>query len=191
MHDRSKFSRGLFITLFWITGYATAYTYLAPFLREAVNMNTSMVSITMLVLGVFAMIGSRLGGYGADRWGTAKTIFVSLIIHALALILLPVLAASAVTAIAVAAIWFGSAWMTSPNLQTYFIQQAPDSSDLTLSLNTSVLHLGIALGAGSGGIMVNLTGSVANTLWLGGCTVILGMASALVSFSIRKQRKFS
>ncbi len=180
-----KIVSGFFITLFWIAGYAVAYTFLTPFLRETVNMDTAAISITLFVLGVFAMLGSRLGGYGADRWGVIKTVLISMSIHAVALLFLPILNATIVSAIAIVALWIGSAWMTSPTLQTYFIQQTRHSPDLVLSLNTSVLQMGIALGAGFGGIVVNAVGTVAMTPWIGAGVVMLGIAAASISFSLR------
>lgn len=185
-----KIASGFFVTLFWIAGYAMAYTFLTPFLRETVHMDTSAISMTMFVIGIFAMTGSRLGGYGADQWGVAKIVLFSMTIHALALIFLPVFNTTIVTAVVMVAIWIGSAWMTSPALQTYFIQQTPQSPDLALSLNTSVLQFGIALGAGMGGMIVNSTGTVINTPWLGGGIVLLGIVSAFVSFSIQNKRAF-
>ncbi|GIP31701.1 MFS transporter [Paenibacillus sp. J2TS4] len=183
-----KVVSGFFMTLFWIGGYAVAYTFLTPFLRETVNMDTAAISMTLFVLGVFAMLGSRLGGYGADRWGVVKTVVVSLIIHAVALSFLPLLNGTMVSTIMIIAIWIGSAWMTSPTLQTYFIQQNPQSPDLALSLNTSVLQLGIAMGAGFGGIVVNATGTVTTMPWIGAGVVILALAAAAISFSLRPSR---
>lgn len=180
-----KIVSGYFITLFWIAGYAITYTFLIPFLRETVNMDTAAVSLTLFILGIFAMAGSRLGGYGADRWGLVKTVVISMSIHALALLLLPIMNIAMLSTITIVAVWVGSAWMTSPTLQTYFIQQTPASPDLALSLNTSVLQFGIAVGAGFGGVAVNAAGSVAVTPWIGGGLVILGMIAAWISFSIQ------
>ncbi|ALC83951.1 MULTISPECIES: hypothetical protein [Bacillus] len=69
------------------------------------------------------MTRSSLGGYGADRyrWGIPKTVFFSMSIHALVLIFLSILTATGMTAAILVALWIGSAWMTSPTLQTYFI----------------------------------------------------------------------
>jgi len=179
-----KVISGFFVTLLWITGYATAYTYLTPFLRETVHMETFGIGVTMLILGLFAMIGSHLGGYGTDRWGPAKIAISSIIIHAIALLLLPVLTGTIVTVVIMVAIWIGSAWVTSPTLQTYLIQQTPAFPDLVLSLNTSVLQFGVALGAGLGGLIVNATGTVTNTPWAGGFILALAAVAAIVSFSI-------
>ena len=37
-------------------------------------------------------------------------------------------------------------WALSPAVQNYLAESAPDSSDIQLGLNTSFLHLGVALG---------------------------------------------
>lgn len=121
-----KIVTGFLITLLVNAGSQTVYTFLTPLLQETIHMGTTMISITMFVLGVFSMIGTRLGGYGADRFGVARTVFLSLMIHAIALLFLPILMASIVTTVLVLAIWMGFNWMASPALQTYFIQQAPD-----------------------------------------------------------------
>lgn len=180
-----KIVSGFFITLFVNAGYSTSYTFLVPFLQETVHMDTSMISITLFVVGVFSMIGTRLGGYGADHWGVARTAFSSMMIHALTLLFLPVLTTSIVTATIMVVIWMGSNWMSSPTLQTYFVQQTPKTPDLALSLNTSVIQLGIALGAGIGGFIVNSTGNVTNTPYAGAFMVLLGIVAAWISFALQ------
>lgn len=46
--NNRKIMSGYFVTLFWIAGYATAYTFVNPILRETAHMNTSAISMTML-----------------------------------------------------------------------------------------------------------------------------------------------
>lgn len=53
-------------------------------------------------------------------------------------------------------LWIGSVFVTGPAIQTYFVQKAPESSNLIISLNTSIIHLGVAIGAGAGGVLTNL-----------------------------------
>jgi DHA1 family putative efflux transporter-like MFS transporter len=95
---------GFLITLFVNAGSQTVYTFLTPLLQKTIQMNTWMISITMFILGVFSMIGSRLGGVGADRFGVTKTVYLSLIIHAIVLLFLPVFMVSIVTTIFVLSI---------------------------------------------------------------------------------------
>ena len=178
-----KIESGFGITLLWGTGFSAAYTFVTPFLRESADMDTSMISLTMFVLGVFSIAGSRLGGYGADRFGVEKTIYVSLAVHALALLILPVSGVTTATVMLAAAVWFTAAWITSPAIQTYFIRLAPQSPDLALSLNTSVMQVGFALGAALGGLVARWAGTVTSTPWAGGCIVFLAAAAAWFSFS--------
>jgi DHA1 family putative efflux transporter-like MFS transporter len=179
---------GFLITLFVNAGSQTVYTFLTPLLQKTIQMNTWMISITMFILGVFSMIGSRLGGVGADRFGVTKTVYLSLIIHAIVLLFLPVFMVSIVTTIFVLSIWMCFQWMTSPAMQTYFVQQAPENPDLALSLNTSLTQLGIALGASLGGWIVNSTSDVMNTTWAGGWIVLLSIVAAWISFVDRAKQ---
>ncbi|MDR6550702.1 hypothetical protein [Paenibacillus qinlingensis] len=59
-----------------------------------------------------------------------------------------------------------------PATQTYFIQQAPHSSSLVLSLNTSIIHLGLATGAGAGGAMISANSTVLYNPWMASFIVV-------------------
>jgi DHA1 family putative efflux transporter-like MFS transporter len=98
------------------------------------------------------------------------------------------LAGSTVIGLSLITIMVVSMFAAGPAVQTYFIQQAPQSSNLILSLNTSVIHLGLAAGAGAGGVMVNAASTVRYNPWLAGAVVALGLAAALVSFSVGRKR---
>lgn len=60
---------GLLITLFWVTGYQMMFTYITPFLQETANLDATRISAALFVSGIFAIAGSRIGGFGSDRWG--------------------------------------------------------------------------------------------------------------------------
>ncbi|SHE71660.1 MFS transporter, DHA1 family, putative efflux transporter [Seinonella peptonophila] len=180
-----KIVGGLLIFFFLISGYGASYTYLAPFLQETVNINTSTISISMFILGIFAMIGTRLSGYGADHWGAVKIITFSLLIHIISLMILPILSVTVVAVVVIMAIWVGAANSTFPALQTYFIQQTPQSADLALSLSSSVAQLGLALGAGAGGLVINATKSVYYNPWVSSLIVMIALVVAWITFSMK------
>ncbi len=178
---------GLLISLFLCMSNSIMLTYLAPFLQTVLQLNTSDLGIMMFALGIFGVIGSRLGGFGADKWGSVRMISFTLAICAVSLAVLPVMTASLAVGLALITIWFSAIFMNAPALQTYFIQQAPQSSNLVLSLNLSIIHVGLAIGAGAGGVVVDATSTVLYHPWMASGAVAFGLAAALVSFMLRKR----
>lgn len=179
---------GLLITLFWVTGYQMMFTYITPFLQETANLDATRISAALFVSGIFAIAGSRIGGFGSDRWGIFRMLMVSLLFHAAALIVFPWAATTFIGAIMILAIWIGFATMTTPVQQYYLISLSPESSGLALGMNNSIFQLGMAVGAATGGWIVQQT-SVMDLGFYGAMSIMLGVGSVLYSFAIKKQPK--
>ncbi|MEC0241063.1 MFS transporter [Paenibacillus dokdonensis] len=178
----------LVLTFFRESGNSVLLTYLTTFINDILHLNAAAISLLMLGYGILGALAARLGGSGADRWGTKRIIVLSLILHVAALILLPLFSSSIITECLLIAIVMFSMFMGGPALQAHFIQQAPGSSSLVLSLNTSMIHLGLAAGAGSGGMLISRTSTVLYNPWLAGIVVALGLGTAVLSFSLGKRR---
>ncbi|MCC3375086.1 MFS transporter [Cohnella sp. REN36] len=187
LRDR-RIGSSLLITLFWIIGYQTMFTYISPFLQKTADLNYSQISFALFLSGLFAVLGSRFGGYGADRWGAFRILLVSLLLHAAALALLPWAAATFAGALLLLTVWIGSAYMTTPAQQYYLVSLSPDPSmsGLTLGLNNSILQLGIAIGAGIGGWVTSRT-SVLNLGWVGALSIMLSLLAVFYSFSLKSK----
>ncbi len=137
---------GLLVFLFAITGYSTVYTYIVPFFQEVVGLNPSVISLVMLLVGIFATAGTRFGGFAADRWGIARTVIISLLLHTMALIMLPIGSAWIISVIILCSIWVMASNTTIPAMQSFFIHETSDSSEIALSASSSVAHIGLAWG---------------------------------------------
>ncbi|QJC51486.1 MFS transporter [Paenibacillus albicereus] len=168
-------------------GNSVFLTYISPYLQQMLDFRTADIAFLLLALGLIGAFASRLGGSLVDRWGAARTLGTSLLLHLLALALLPILAFSTPIAVALIAILFFALFASGPAVQSYMIQQAPKSANFVLSLNTSVIHLGIAGGAGAGGWLIDRTDAVEFHPWLAASLIGLGFAAALASFALSRR----
>jgi MFS transporter, DHA1 family, putative efflux transporter len=179
---------GLLTTVFWILGYTMVFTYIAPLLSSLAGFSIEEISTALLVLGLFAFIGSRVGGYAVDRWGPVRTISASLIVHSIILMIFTSIPTSTIGILLAIMIWGTSAWLTTPANQFYLISLKPQSSEIVLSFNTALMNIGMTLGAGLGGVVIEYT-SVLNLGWIAGLTVLLALLTASISFGLDKRRK--
>jgi DHA1 family putative efflux transporter-like MFS transporter len=176
----------LSISFFWIMGYTILYTYITPFLLDITGMSERMVSIGLFAFGLASLIGSQVGGYGADKWGIPRTMIGGLLFHAGILFLLAAFAHSSMIVLPLLMLWSFFAWSTGPVQQVYLIGMAPQASGIILSLNNSFVQLGMAVGAVIGGIIVE-SFSLTAVGWFGGIGVAIGLIPAIFSLSMRRR----
>ncbi len=163
------------------------FAYIAPLLSTIADFSIKEISAALLVLGVFAFIGSRIGGYAVDKWGPVRTISISLIVHAAALFVLTVTATSTIGVLLTIMLWGMAAWTTTPANQYYLISLKPQSSEMVLSFNTALMNIGMTLGAGLGGVIIEYT-SIQNLGWISGLVVFIALVVASFSFTLSKKQ---
>lgn len=178
------------VTLFYVGGYSTLFTYLTPFLQASANLSITEISGILLLAGICSFLGSSLGGMAADKKGPIFTIFSGILLQIMMLMLLAFVTGNLVVMVAVIMIWMIATWSTSPAQQLYLVTLVPKSPDIALSVNTSFIQFGFALGSGLGGIVLNGT-SVLNLSWLSAGTVFLAllMTILMVAFDRFSQHK--
>ncbi|OBZ13774.1 MULTISPECIES: MFS transporter [Bacillales] len=182
-----KIAIGLTITFLWIGGYSIVYTYISPFLLTVTKLTEQGVSAALFAFGIASLIGSKLGGYSTDRWGAPRTLVTGMLFHTVALVLLSLAGQSPVIVFPLLMFWAFTAWSSGPTQQFHLMSLAPGASGIMLSLNTSVLQLGMAAGAGLGGVIVEQA-SLTSISWIGATGVILAAAIAATTFSISHSR---
>ncbi|KIL22878.1 MULTISPECIES: MFS transporter [Bacillus] len=178
------------VTLFYVGGYSTLFTYLTPFLQASANLSITEISGILLLAGICSFLGSSLGGMASDKKGPIFTIFSGIILQIIMLLLLSFVTGNLVVMVAVIMIWMIATWSTSPAQQLYLVTLVPKSPDIALSVNTSFIQFGFALGSGVGGIVLSET-SILNLSWISAGTVFLAllMTILMVAFDRFSQRK--
>ncbi|QEO61350.1 MFS transporter [Bacillus altitudinis] len=178
------------VTLFYVGGYSTLFTYLTPFLQASANLNITEISGILLLAGICSFLGSSLGGMAADKKGPIFTIFSGITLQIMMLMLLAFVTGNLVVMVAVIMIWMIATWSTSPAQQLYLVTLVPKSPDIALSVNTSFIQFGFALGSGLGGIVLSRT-SILHLSWISAGTVLLAllMTILMVAFDRISQQK--
>ncbi|MCY7691529.1 MFS transporter [Bacillus altitudinis] len=178
------------VTLFYVGGYSTLFTYLTPFLQKSANLSITEISGILLLAGICSFLGSSLGGISADKKGPIFTIFSGITLQIMMLMLLAFVTGNLVVMVAVIMIWMIATWSTSPAQQLYLVTLVPKSPDIALSVNTSFIQFGFALGSGLGGIVLSRT-SILHLSWISAGTVLLAllMTILMVAFDRISQKK--
>lgn len=184
---RPKIAVALFVTFSWIAGYSIVYTYISPFLLTITGLSEQGVSAGLFAFGIASLIGSKIGGFSTDKWGAPRTLISGMLLHALALVLLAMAGQSSAVVFLLLMLWAFSAWSSGPTQQYHLMTLAPEASGIMLSLNTSILQLGMAAGAGLGGVVVEQA-SLSSISWIGAAGVIIAAGTAAASFRISRSR---
>lgn len=174
-------------TLFRESGISMMNTYVSPYLIQVLHYSISETGLLMLVLGLIGVLGARLGGHAADKWGTRRIILSSIVVLATSFALLPLMVTSPIMGAALLGVSFGTLFFVSPSIQTYLIQLSPASADLLLSVHSSFIQLGLASGAAIGGLLIHTTATVAYNPWGAGLFLMIGLGFILLAFSKQKQ----
>lgn len=171
------------VTTLTLAGHYTLYAYFTPFLENLMGLNASWVSVAYFVFGLAAVSGGFIGGSLADRFGTAKSILIVVGVFIAVMFLLPFSIHSVYMFAPLLIIWGILSWALSPPMQSYLIENAPESGSIQQSFNFSALQVGIALGSALGGVVIENSESVATNAWVGGTFVIVAFVCGVFSIT--------
>lgn len=184
-HMRALFSVsnariGLLTTLFLFAGY----TFFEPFLRSVKGVDQSAITALLLVYGVFG-IGGNFFAEAAARQGIRRAFAVVAVMLGVTILLGGLFVDGLLFTYILAAAW-GFAFGAVPVcMQIWMYQSAPDNYESGAALFVSVAQISLALGALSGGLMIDAIGQRGTLICAGSLCLIA--AVLLVGLSRRSE----
>jgi predicted MFS family arabinose efflux permease len=143
----------LLITTLHMSGQFVVFTFMGPLLAKLTGAGPDAIGLVFACYGVFGFIGIAIATRIVDSWGAWKTsvLFTVLMLAgvsgwAVSAGTYPLMAAS----VAVWGLGFAS---TNSMQQVRLIGAAPPLASASVSLNTSVLYVGQAVGSAIGGVL--------------------------------------
>lgn len=164
---------GLAVTFARLGGNSLFYTYLTPYLLETVGAPSTAVKVILFAFGLASLVGTDIGGRSADRAGHHSTLVWTKLFHIAALIVIPLLSGSVFATAVALIVWSVMAWASAAPQQMRISAIEPDKAAMLIGLNQSTMQLGIAAGAGLGGIIINV--------WPATTLPLIGAAAVLIS----------
>jgi len=173
------------VTFLVFIGFSVVDTYITPFLTTVMPTMEREISVILMILGIGSLIGSRLGGFLADRIGIARTLLGSMVVQAFAQVFLSSVSRWVFVTIVLLMFWETACWTFGPTQNFNLVSLAPEASGIVLSLNSSFVQLGFAAGAVIGGIAVGGWSIMAIT-WISAVSVTFAGTVAYFSFGLEK-----
>ncbi|MGG0333334.1 MFS transporter [Priestia aryabhattai] len=193
LHEQFKFlmkpriSAYLLITFLWLGSYSIVFTYISPYFLNTFGMSNQGVTTALFIFGIASAIGSKLGGFSTDKWGAFRTLTGGILLHAIALLLFPFIGQFAFLFYVLLIFWALSAWSSGAPIQFQLISLAPAAASIVLSLHSAAGQLGMAAGAGIGGIAVK-NGLLNYIPWIGAFALAVSVV-VIVADNVLSKRK--
>ena len=143
----------LSVTTLQMSGQFVVFTFMGPLLTKLTHAGPNGVGLVFALYGIFGFIGIAIATQIVDSWGPYKTsvLFTVLMLTgitgwALSAGIYPLMAGSVV-------LWGLGFASTNSMQQVRLVAAAPALASASVSLNTSVLYIGQAVGSAIGGVL--------------------------------------
>jgi MFS transporter, DHA1 family, inner membrane transport protein len=170
----------LVLTLLYFTAIFLVFAYIGPVLQALVPMSGERLSLTLMVFGLAGVAGTVLGGWANDRFGAPRTLALQLAVLASMMVLVPFTRGDYPFLVAVFVVWGVAGFGMMTPQQSRLASLSPTQAPILLSLNTSMLYFGTALGAALGGAVSGGLG-FAHMAWVGVPFAVAGLATLWIS----------
>ncbi len=171
-------------TLLYFGAIFAVFSYIGPVLRALGGVSDTALSFTLMLFGCAGVAGTLLGGWAADRFGALPSLRALLALFTLTLAVVPLTEGRYAPMLAAFMVWGVCGFGLMAPQQMRLVAVDLPRSPLLLSLNSSMMYFGMALGAAVGGALLPIAG-FARLAWVGAPLALAAFALLLRAGSRR------
>ena len=143
----------LLITTLYMSGQFVIFTFMGPLLARLTGAGADAIGLVFAIYGAFGFIGVAVATRIVDGWGPYRTSLLSISMVLAGIAGWALTAGNYLLMACSVAVW-GLGFASSNSMQQVrLITAAPPMASASVSLNTSVLYIGQAIGSAVGGIL--------------------------------------
>lgn len=145
-------------TFIMFLGYNGFYTYVTPYLLLLFPTIEALMSFVLVAFGIASFVGNIIGGQVSDRIGYRKSMMVGAMLQLIFAVLIFLTQSIMWLSMIMIVLWITSAWFTGLQLNTGIAQVTHNQSSFMISINSSAIQLGSAIGASISAVVIAGTG---------------------------------
>ncbi len=144
----------LIITIVMFVGYSALYVYITPYLIQYDSFKP-YISLILIIVGLFALIGNHFGGRALDKLGGEKALIWGSIIYLIGSILLMFTRSFAMLNLISFLIFVFALWMLGLMTNYSIVHYTHQNANVILAINGSAIQLGYVIGPSSAGYIIS------------------------------------
>ncbi|MEV9498200.1 MFS transporter [Aliarcobacter butzleri] len=180
-----KISLSLTVTVFAFITFSAITTFITPLIFSIQKVDEHTIALIFTILGIASVIGSKSGATIADKIGIQKVLLSTMSIVVISLIVMNIFSHSLIIFVIMLTIWNIAIWMFGPTQGLNLSKMVPTHASILLSLNSSFVQLGFALGAFFGGVTIEKF-SIHSIMYLGVISTIIAFIVYLFTLRVGK-----
>lgn len=149
--QNKAFMKICFLTLVFVSGHFSAYTYIEPFLENVAGFRANSVTFILCLFGLMGVVGSVLFARFYERFHLAF-VRLSLFGLGLSMLLLYVVSESSLATTLLCAVWGLCFMLFGVIFQSQVIAAVPNATAVAMSIFSGIFNVGIGSGALIGGL---------------------------------------
>ena len=166
----------LVATVLSATGQFVLFAYFAPYLKHVADVTPTQLSLYFAWFGAIGLLGNVLLTRSIGNWGTDTAAFISIALMALSFLLWPLGTGLWLVGL-VSVPWALGCFASNSAQQARLVGIAPGLAGGTVALNSAGMYAGQAIGAASGGALIN-QGYILDLHWAGLVLLVLGLLAS-------------